>query len=613
MLENGDNILYMVILLFNFVLNVISAELNSKENICETKSEAVTTQSPDMTLAPLGYERNAALGYPIFCYCYVGLLIILITCICNCKTCSRKSCCGKEGWRRECGVNTEQLLNIAACLILFVGGILYLVGDNILILYGTFDAPVVESDNDSPDSKVDKIKVKDLRSYLVAFALMCMIVNRILPFIGKAIHEISSPPNETLVAKIERDDTSDQRNDCKWVLQALEENNSSCSEGNASDNLDRADTTKSPGIKLDMQIVLHGQVAQVNSLNINAVKDNNINEVNGNTNQGELQVQISKFKVNDEQQAIRKLPTERKSCIGYVLGIYANLLTYALIADALYTTILDEITQQNVTHEHGCVCPEGHVAVAYTIFGCLSVIWLVSVIVLSCTSCCNMSQKYPRIMEDEDWKKVTFLVACKTGREEFRKAYDRGYKSLEEFCENHCCKSITITIFILLTSVQILILVATGTIALLAVAILFSIFLVCPAVSITCCCIIFCRSRRDTSRDNSKLLFCNSNWKALYCTFLSFFIIIWTTLMAVYLPIFLIADNKWPWVCSLSNKSDWTGIKAALNVLNVVITIPLILYQLLRDKVKESDIEASIQTGIQSASNSDGGYHRIEK
>jgi hypothetical protein len=260
-ITQGEDLLFKVILIFNFFMNFISSSLSPVVDHCN----ATSPNGAHVHHVDIAENRRWAYAYPLALYLIVAALFLVVPLVPVFKMINKG----------ECHCSLPSILNYFATVILVVGGGLYLAGDNILILYGIFDAQIGE------------IESKDLRSYLVAFALLCMIMNKIIPYIASKISEYEN-----------EDSTNNKNSD-----------------------------------------------------------------------------------------------SETKSSAGELFKIFVELLDYGVMADALYTTIVDEITHQERRQSDGCHCPIQHQAVAFSIFGCLSFMWLVGILLLVLSICWGKGHK----------------------------------------------------------------------------------------------------------------------------------------------------------------------------------------------------------------------------
>ena len=96
----------------------------------------------------------------------------------------------------------------------------------------------------------------------------------------------------------------------------------------------------------------------------------------------------------------------------FLFDVYVYLIDYTLIADALYTTVLDEITHQDRCITEGYDCPKGHIAVAVVIWILLSLAWLIAILSIVVGSFC--SNRYERLGSWEDFKERNLSIVPKS-------------------------------------------------------------------------------------------------------------------------------------------------------------------------------------------------------
>ena len=98
---------------------------------------------------------------------------------------------------------------------------------------------------------------------------------------------------------------------------------------------------------------------------------------------------------------MKQIPESKTASLS-LLGACFALLDYALIADALYTTLLDEITQQNKTVSEGYHCPTSHVGVAISMYGLITTIWILVIVVVLPMGFCCCNKRYERLGKWEE-------------------------------------------------------------------------------------------------------------------------------------------------------------------------------------------------------------------
>ena len=383
--------------------------------------------------------------------------------------------------------------------------------------------------------------------------------------------------------------------------------------------------------------------------------------------------QITQFTVENEHQPLasnlkkekKENPVQtrvlHKTAMTFLFGVYVNLIDYTLIADALYTTVLDEITHQDRNTTEGYDCPKGHIGVAIAILVLLSVAWLIAIFSVIGGSCCR--NNYQHIGSWEDFKQRIFIksVAKKINRE-IQSELPELFKSILKICtycscgqnnnpipdtSNHNCKllclecvtgwvgvlcygiilvismAIYIIAFIIATMINcplfiaILIFVGFIIIVFFLYAPLVYIVVICDLIphkwqKICCCdsyscssgccdecsgsggCCDECSGSGCCDKcSGSSSCSCSCDGPISCCTkegctwfqcLMGFPIIpIVTLILILYLPTYLIADNKFPWICFLPNdrKTKWKIVRIILLVISFCVNIPFLLYQLI--------------------------------
>jgi hypothetical protein len=297
---------------------------------------------------------------------------------------------------------------------------------------------------------------------------------------------------------------------------------------------------------------------------------------------------------------------------------YVSILDYALIADAFYTTILDEIKQKDTE----CPTTDVRMGLSLAILGIMSVIWIIVVLgVLPTCFCCGHS--YRRLVSFRE--PYEYMVKmCKTAltisRDGLLYATKDRYKFIKDnrkpiaagllimcfwllmfetpifflilglaiiIAVNVVVVYITLITPVLLLMAVVLLVIAIIAALLLLITVLLSaaVFLyiiLTPVLLIVCCyliCKYCCRCSQKIRCKNCSVTCC--------CCEGSFAIVnfVLILMLSMYLPAYLIADNSWPWECY--NPDKWSSIRIGILISSLVFSLPFFALSLI-DKVKGS-------------------------
>jgi hypothetical protein len=358
--------------------------------------------------------------------------------------------------------NTVKLNKLSALIVilcLLVAGELYLTGDNIVLLHKSFNATVY--------IQGEPVEVKDLRSYLVAISLCFMIISKLVPLVVSQISNYIDPHTKIVVEiKVKQERTeSDLWRDlehctvlipaghCVEWKQAEEHNckvigqdrpichNSGLEFANGESENHPAQIILTSNDEITKIIIdFWGKTTDLSQMKTITVKkcyhENDTLKphamlmgivptlifcIEGDTCTWSAEFRIVKQLDSEALQAERHKATvaeesskmRQKTASLSLIQACFSLLDYALIADALYTTILDEITQQDKSITSGDICPKGHEIVALIIFGIINVVWIVTILIIFPITFCCCTKKYRRLGTWNDIKaNVDITMIC---------------------------------------------------------------------------------------------------------------------------------------------------------------------------------------------------------
>lgn len=348
---------------------------------------------------------------------------------------------------------------IALNILLLAAGILYLAGDNIRMIYKDFEFEVpIGSDN-------LKVPVRDLRSYLVATSLALLILNQIMPPVLKHIRKYRQPSTVMTLKVVEHKTTDSEANDfwkhsditlstpegyfADWKKKVLihltynEPEDSETQEGgqehkiqlhnkecHSSDCRREIVTILFKGVLKKFEDILDIMVQFRPDIDPNeAIKGTmpkfSINPCSGATSELPTNNEctwiatfdVTKVQIDDYTEALGSngtyqtvsqnitvtdsQPQTNKIASFHLIQTYTKLLNYALLVDALYTTILNEITGTNAMTLDGNVCPTGHRWIAHCIFIFASISWFIATLAVLPFGYCY-GTKYERLGTVQD-------------------------------------------------------------------------------------------------------------------------------------------------------------------------------------------------------------------
>ena len=605
--STGDsNILYKLIMGFNLVMTLVATCAN--EHIVENQSTN-STQTGGQKMQDIDdATRQAVYALTIILYIMSAVVVVIV----------------------DFAKSDDKCFRTITNILLLIAGILYLSGDNILLLHRRFAAIIGVTE------------AKDVRSYMVAISLAFMIMSRMIPYIKKSVddleklpqtlHVIHNSTDKTWEIRVPRGYHPEWKTKKTWHFEEITDNPPAQREYPSDSKpmnlkLEQAFSTtklvsKSPEDNVEAEVRLiqvPGEFIQRTEIDIKieylsqkkvTLSNSQVKRTQYCIRQGERRESSSsvecesqilsmkgimprmikrddsgswkgtfqittQFTVDNNQRSENPVP--HKTAMTFLLGFYVNLIDYTLIADALYTTVLDEITHQDRNTAEGFDCPEGHIIVAVIILCLLSLAWLIAIIPMVIVSLC--SNHYERLGSWEEFKeRILILLKSNsvptTTDHTIQTNVAKFNSEIEDYCEqkdnpgtNHdncCCLRwcvcivyisslvvIAITIFSLSAKIAHTI-HCTQLRAILGIVgcIIILLFIGIVTVAVICrkkcardseCC----KSENETSNEDQKC--------ATYCfQFLMGVILFFATLsLLLYLPMYLIADNKFPWICFL--------------------------------------------------------------
>ena len=395
----GDsNFLYKLIMSFNLVMTFVTACAN--EHIVENPSTASTgspAQTGDQKIQNTDDGiRMAAYAFFIIVYILSAVAVIVLNFVM-----SDESDKEKKNFR------------FIADSFLFLAGILYLSGDNILLLHRRFE------------TKIWGTEARDVRSYLVAISLALMIISRIIPYIMNLMEDYGKPSSETLEVSYNCKNKTWEiwvpggyhpkwKTDQNWLFKEKIDIPSAPQKYLSDIDLrelkqiihvfatkELVSESQEDIIEAKVRLIeVHGEFIPRTEIDINIIVKKKIEKkyesqilslkgtspVTNVSHSWKSTFHITQFTADNEDQLLQ--PSENpvqarvphKTAMIFSFGVYVNLIDYTLIADALYTTVLDEITHQDRNITEGYDCPEGHKTVALVIWCLLTLAWFTAVI-----------------------------------------------------------------------------------------------------------------------------------------------------------------------------------------------------------------------------------------
>ena len=489
---------------------------------------------------------------------------------------------------------------------LIIAGVLYLAGDNIRMLYEEFETKV-------PIGAVE-VPAREIRSYVVAMSLVFMIVSRVAPLIGDQIYSYRKIPEHCQLA-VEYEEnfsldnfwrTSKQtlyvpaglhdkwKTDVVFKLELKGEpsplhaasinrqilyNDLFTGRCVMSDEFGCDDYTKSK-IEVEIYYFLNNSLLdsemkfRTYKMIVRNAPESNSQEdlvlIRGerptHTNKKGTMYNkyLAKFVVKtDSKEASNDMASSpaddtipgpeiqaiEGSALTKLFGAYYKALDYVVIIDALYTTILDEITQGSKRSPSIENCPLGQISITFAILLLVNILWFVAIgCLLPCGYCCCIRYKHVSKLNSQLWYKPKVLKCVCWSRQTDQTQDYHSLENQQQFIEVACCPcscnsckivswmaigcftssaaycSIILIIICIVFMLLSIILLPIGLLMLL----IFIIVIVC-----ICCCRC-CKCYREE-----------------YCgtVFLTFLIVF---LMMIYLPVYMISDNSWPWICFIT-------------------------------------------------------------
>ena len=679
----GDsNPLYKLIMFFNLLMTFVTTCAN--EHIVENQSTD-STVSPTQTGGQRMQDIDDATRQDVYAliiilYIMSAVVVVIVDVV------------------RSDGTANKIFLAITHILLL-LAGILYLSGDNILLLHRRFEAIIGVTE------------AKDVRSYMVAISLALMIVSRIIPYVKKLVDDLEKSPqtldviynstHETWEIRVPRGYHPEWKTDKNWHLKEITDNPPAQQKYPNDSELmylkSELEIHVFPTIKLVSKSPKDNVTAQVRLMQVcgefiprteidiifenisqKKVSNSQIRRTEYHIHQGkkreslseyESQIlsmkgtssmikmsgswkgtfQITQFTIDNNQ--LSENPVPHKTAMTFLFGFYVNLIDYTLIADALYTTVLDEITHQDRSITEGYDCPSGHIAVAIIILCLLFIAWVTAIISMLIVSCVmKRSNRYQCLGSWKDFKeRISMFIKSNLGSENIDRTIQTKFaefnSTIEDCCEQEdnpsanyskcklwCCQRVigcvgwcVYIVFIpSFVAIAITIFAISGRIAdtigctffqavLGIVGIIIGLLFIVTVIGIICFALCHeefskcCESKKETSNEDERSATRCFQWSM---GLILFFV---TLILIPYLPMYLIADNQFPWICYLpgNEKKQWDYARYALIIASLVImNIPTVLYHLLTAQgksleKKNYDDEQSVATGQKQDDKSD--------
>ena len=614
--NDNDTILYKIILSFNGIMTVATTCLRYFK-VSFTHEEGISNYS---NLRIIFYSV-LLLGYFIF-----GFMALVY------RLCPNGSVkvLSKHCWlelSKHCGnltakdVISKGLVDVS----LIIAGVLYLAGDNIRMIYRDFETEVPIGAAEVP--------AREVRSYLVAMSLVFMIVSRIAPLIGEQIYNYRKIPQHCQLT-IEHEENVSLSDFWKTSKQTLyvpaglhddwktkmsfkltpegepnplrvESNNQILFTGKCvmCDEIDGISESRTEDhIKISVKIFFFwNNLLPEFRVTVNEIIVENKPECNPQKVliRGERSTHVNKkgtnnynkysaeFVVKTEDssrdissspavETVPEIPKIQESALTKLFGAYYKAIDYAVIIDAIYTTILDELTQGSKGNPSSDNCPQGQIYLTFAILLLVTIMWWVAIgCLLPCGFCCCIRYKYMT-----KWKKIKSHLCYKPKTIKFAWCSSwtdqtHGYDSLENqqqsitvtCCPRPCNIDKCKIAFKVMMFIECLILLAVCLSILLVGIVVFPFGIFMLIVLCTYCCR------------------CCKCYYEEYCgtVFLTFSLVF---LMLIYLPVYMISDNSWPWICFIP-EGTWTKIRFIILVFSFTISTSPTIYKHSRTWVHE--------------------------
>ena len=591
--------LYKVIMIFNTLMNISASIVDS--------------------LAPETPARQAIFSYFLIAYLLVAIAVVAVRIICKLIP--------DESDQRKTSrtLRVDAALNfVFTDLSLFLAGVLYLGGDNILILYKSFDATVLIGD--------ETVKARDLRSYIVAVSLAFMIIAQIGPFLARRISEYIEPLREmTLVVEFDSCESAQTNGTGFWenmrqatlyippghypkwkggkdLVLRYEPCSANC-DGEQQSLISKICLTHSDGT-VDLSFFGKSKdFVHMSEIRVNIPELGSTSEANQKTStpapdtptqhrgvtiygknpglmfktnklmkyawSAEFQIPLgdesdvdSSYYSMESQKYPFQVKYESKIASWHLTQACFSLLDYALIADALYTTMLDEITQQDDVRT-GKNCPSAHLIVALILFCLIIITWVIVVVLILPIGFCSRKEYFKICFDPNEFEKIKKQIirnisTLKCSNLKFYCQLIKVILSDISFHNDHkkCClilSVVSVTIIVIVIMIVIIIIyTAVFLIPLFIVVTLASMLIGMILLVCYCCCCTCCQ-------------------ELCACAITPASVII----MTIYLPLYLIADNSWPWICWVDRAKWKFPVAAILNAIAALISIVPILYKVL--------------------------------
>ena len=594
--------LYKVIMIFNTLMNISASII------------AYLGAPPPARISVYSYFLIAyfLVAIPVV----VGKIIYTIT--------------NKSDQRKTCTKCVDAVLHLVFTdLSLIIAGELYLAGDNILIIHRSFDATV-------PIIRDITLKAGDLRSYIVAFSLAFMIIAQIGPFVASRISEYIEPLREmTLVVEFDSCESAQTNGTGFWEkmrqatlyippghhtlpdwktgktlifrheqLSAICDGEQQYSKIHLTSKIHLPDSSFY-NVAVDLSFFkkfkdfVHMSEIRV-KIPSDSVKIQNTSthspctptqhrgvtifgkspKLTFKTNKSEktyawsaeFQIPLNDKSDVESQKNLFQVNYESKIASHHLTQACFSLLDYALIADALYTTMLDEITQQDDV-KTGKNCPSAHIIVAIVLLGIIIIAWSIVVTLILPFGFCGRCKYFDIFLKPTVIEKIKNNIIGTI--EDNLLEIDSLLSKLKDILSDKSicfkgCAVVTggltiVTAGVLLFVLSPLILVGILFIILLIVviaviAVIPTLIVIVIIFFIRCCCRSNCCQKLD-----------------IYEIITPVSVLI----MTIYLPIYLIADNSWPWICWVDRGMWKLAGSLPLNAIVTLINMVSISYVVL--------------------------------
>jgi membrane-associated HD superfamily phosphohydrolase len=246
-----------------------------------------------------------------------------------------------------------------------------------------------------------------------------------------------------------------------------------------------------------------------------------------------------------------------------LFGAYYTALDYVVIIDAIYTAILDEVAQGSKITPSSRYCPLAQISLIYVIFALVNTIWFVAVVwFFPCGFCCciryKKGNKWKEIKRQLCYRPKNIKVVCCSSQDQYQN--QQQPVSLRIPCCPPSWNAFKILIYMAigcttLSVVYIFIILVSAVLFPISIIVMLIVLIIDYFCSRRCC-----KCYQDGYFGT---------------VFLTFSIV---CLLVIYLPVYMIADNAWPWICFLT-ENNWSIMRYVLLSFALVISIFPTLYK----------------------------------